>query len=545
MGVENKEEFKTRTKKHENLNIDEIFEEEQEEIEDIDDINIDDFYEEEYEEPKKEVKKEVEKKVIKKTKSRKSHTGLIVFISVVIIIGLFVAAYILMTPTIKLLGDKEIKLTINSEYIEAGVKAKLLGKDKTKDVKVIGEVNTKKTGTYTIVYKVQNLFLISKVKRTVTVVNEGPVIKLEGDKDYSICPKKKYEEVGFKANPVKGKEELEEDLSKNVEFEVKNDVVTYKVKDSNGVMYYTTRNLVREDKTAPDIKLGGNDHIYITLNNKYNEPGYTVEDNCDGKLDDKVKVEGTVDTSKLGDYKVTYTVKDKAGNEATKERTVTIQREIVRRPASLTCGEAGVIYLTFDDGPGGNSTVSILNTLKKYNIKATFFVTSANGGSDDLIKREFDEGHLIALHTSSHEYSQVYKSDEAYWEDLNKISARVERITGKKSKIVRFPGGSSNTVSRHYSTGIMARMAADLESKGYTYVDWNVDSRDAEGKNSDQIYNYTISELSKSKGNVVLMHDIKTTTANALERVIQYGLNNGYKFKVLDSSVICHHRTAN
>ena len=91
----------------------------------------------------------------------------------------------------------------------------------------------------------------------------------------------------------------------------------------------------------------------------------------------------------------------------------------------------------------------------------------------------------------------------------------------------------------------MARMAADLESKGYTYVDWNVDSRDAEGKNSDQIYNYTISELSKSKGNVVLMHDIKTTTANALERVIQYGLNNGYKFKVLDSSVICHHRTAN
>ena len=513
------EEKKTRSKKHEDFDFDEELEK--------------DFYEDE------------EKTVKKEKKKKKGHKKLIIFIIFfLILVGTGVFLY-LMYPNIKLNGNKQVKLTINSIYVEDGAKAEVLGKDKTKNIKVKGKVNTKKKGTYIITYTIKNLFLTNKIKRTVKVLDKGPVITLEGDKNYSICPKKKYEEVGFKANSINGKKVLKDDLSKNVKVKEENDVVTYSIKDKNGVMYITTRNLIREDKVAPEIKLSGNEHVYVTLNNKFNEPGYTVEDNCNDDLTDAVVVDGEVDTSKLGDYTINYSVKDEAKNEATAKRTVTVQKEIVRRSASLGCGKAGVIYLTFDDGPGGNTTISILNTLKKYNVKATFFVTSANGGSDELIKREFDEGHLVALHTSSHEYSQLYRSDEAYWADLNKISERVERITGKKSKIVRFPGGSSNTVSRHYSTGIMARMAADLESKGYTYVDWNVDSRDAEGKNSEQIYYYTTTGLSKSSGNVVLMHDIKSTTANALERVIQYAQNNGYTFDVLDSSVICHHRTAN
>ena len=113
--------------------------------------------------------------------------------------------------------------------------------------------------------------------------------------------------------------------------------------------------------------------------------------------------------------------------------------------------------------------------------------------------------------------------------------------------IIRFPGGSSNTVSRHYSSGIMSRLASLVESKGYTYVDWNVDSTDAETatKSSDTVYSRVVNQLSKSHGNVVLMHDIKTTTAGAIERIVQFGLNNGYTFKTLDSSVVCHHKTAN
>ena len=538
---ENKEERKTRTKKHENLNIDEMFEEEYDEVDKdlYSNDDVKDFYEEE--------NKKEKKVVMKKVKKKKSKKGLFIVLFLLLIVLGSIGFIIVMSPKIKLIGDKNIKLTIKSEYIESGAKAEVFGKDKTKNIKVKGKVNTKKKGKYTITYTIKNLFLEKKVKRVVEVVDEGPVITLEGDKFYSICPKKEYEEVGFKANTIKGDVVNEDDLTKSVESKLENDVVTYKVTDKKGTMFVITRNLIREDKEAPVIKLNGNDHIYVTLNNKFNEPGYVVEDNCNDDLTDGVKTEGEVDTSKLGDYEINYSVKDEAGNEAVAKRVVTIQKEIVKRTASLGCGEPGVIYLTFDDGPNNSTTTTILNVLKKYDVKATFFVTNTNGGSDSQIKREFDEGHLVALHTDSHEYSRLYASDEAYYNDLKKISDRVERITGQKSKIIRFPGGSSNTVSRHYSTGIMSRLANDVEAKGYTYVDWNVDSTDAETatKTSDLVYSRVTSQLSKSKGNVVLMHDIKSTTAGAIERIVQYGLNNGYTFKVLDSSVVCHHRTAN
>src|SRR5699024_5238173 len=101
------------------------------------------------------------------------------------------------------------------------------------------------------------------------------------------------------------------------------------------------------------------------------------------------------------------------------------------------------VYLTFDDGPSEN-TGRILDILKQYNIKATFFVTGNNQEHDDMIKRAFDEGHSIGLHTYTHDYASVYASEEAYFDDLKKISDLVESIIGQKSYLIRFPGGSSN-----------------------------------------------------------------------------------------------------
>ena len=474
-----------------------------------------------------------------KTKNKKKILLIIIIIACIVVIGLGIVFIKLLTPTIKLKGESKIKLTINSEYTDLGATAKFVGKDASSKIKTSGTVKTDKKGTYTITYSIKKLLFESKVKRTVTVLEDGPTITLEGNKETSICPNAEYEEIGFTAT-----NKNEDDLKDKVKTKVEKDLVTYTIKD-NDISFTTTRKLVREDKEAPELKLNGNDHIYVTLGIIYNEQKATATDKCDGDLSEKVVIEGSVDVNTLGDYDINYKVSDEAGNEATASRKVTVQKEVVRRNASLACGQAGVIYLTFDDGPGGSSTTSILNTLKKYNVKATFFVSSANGGSDDLIKREYDEGHLIALHTNSHEYSDVYRSDEAYFNDLNKISDRVERITGQKSKIIRFPGGSSNTVSRRYSSGIMSRLAASVEAKGYTYVDWNVDSRDAENKPCDDVYRYATGGLSKSSGNVVLMHDIKSATACALPRIIEYGQNNGYTFKTLDSSVVCHHKTAN
>ena len=97
--------------------------------------------------------------------------------------------------------------------------------------------------------------------------------------------------------------------------------------------------------------------------------------------------------------------------------------------------------LTFDDGPNNTYTPIILDVLKKYDVKATFFVT--NSGKDELIKREYDEGHAIGLHTASHSYEKIYVSTTAFFNDLDLVAARVKRITGMDATLTRFPGGSS------------------------------------------------------------------------------------------------------
>ena len=189
-----------------------------------------------------------------------------------------------------------------------------------------------------------------------------------------------------------------------------------------------------------------------------------------------------------------------------------------------------VIYLTFDDGPS-DYTMDILNTLDKYNIKATFFVTCSDNLekiSKEIVKR----GHTLALHTCTHKYSYIYSSDENYFEDLNSISNLVEKYTGIKSKFIRFPGGSSNTVSRAYNNGIITRLSNSLKEKGYKYYDWNIDSNDAGGATKEQEYSNVIGALENSNRdiNMVLMHDTKISTKDSLEDIIKDALKLGYTF---------------
>ena len=289
------------------------------------------------------------------------------------------------------------------------------------------------------------------------------------------------------------------------------------------------RKLIYEDKEAPVITLKGTNVLYIRNGENYIEQGYTAIDNCEGDISDKVEAVGNVNTTVNGNYTVTYNVKDSSGNEATATRNVTVQSSIDPNSGTLV---KGGIYLTFDDGPQDGTTNVILDILKEEGVKATFFVT--NKGPDELIKREFDEGHVVALHTASHDYSIVYASDVSYFQDLAIVHDRVQRITGYDSRIIRFPGGSSNTVSRRYSSGIMSRLTQEVLNRGYKYFDWNVSSGDA-GSTTDpnQIYANVVNSLSKNRGNVVLMHDIKTYTRDALRSIIRYGKDNGYTFEVI------------
>lgn len=206
-----------------------------------------------------------------------------------------------------------------------------------------------------------------------------------------------------------------------------------------------------------------------------------------------------------------------------------------------------VCYLTFDDGPSEN-TLKILDVLKKANAKASFFVISTSKLA--YVKRIHAEGHTVALHSNSHNYGKIYSSENAYFNDLNTISNKVKGQIGIEPKIMRFPGGSSNLVSKSYNKGIMTRLTKQVSSKGYVYVDWNVDSGDASGAcvaKNKLVRN--IQTYSKNKGNIcVLMHDTsaKTTTPQALPEIICYLRGKGYRFEALTtSSPVFHHGVNN
>ena len=205
----------------------------------------------------------------------------------------------------------------------------------------------------------------------------------------------------------------------------------------------------------------------------------------------------------------------------------------------------GIIYLTFDDGPG-DYTNALLDVLEKYDVKATFFVTGR--GDDDVIKREFDEGHRVALHTWSHNYSYIYSSIDNYFADLDQVADRVKRITGENAELIRFPGGSSNTISTRYDrrTRIMTTLTREVETRGYQYFDWNVDSDDAgRARTPDEVFNNVTSRL-KAGPNVVLQHDIKDYSVDAVERIIEYGQSHNFYFdKLSGDSFTAHHSVNN
>ncbi len=454
-----------------------------------------------------------------------------IIIAVTLLIGLLTIFF--WPPKFELKG-KDIELKYGESYHEPGYKVTKFGKDYTKKVKVKNKINKDKLGLYEIMYEVKiNGITFKKTRKVKLVDKEKPTITLTGNENITICPQAEYEEEGYKVV-----DNYDGDITDKVKITKKDNQITYSVKDSSGNSAEITRTITKEDKTAPTITLKGNKTQNIYLGNKWSEPGYSATDNCDNDITNNVVKTGTVNTNKLGTYKITYTVKDASGNQTVEQRTI----KVISRPSIPSSGKKGVIYLTFDDGPKEGTTNVILDILKEENVKATFFVT--NSGPDYLIKREYDEGHTVALHTATHNYATVYGSKEGYYNDLKQVQDRVKRITGYESKIIRFPGGSSNTISKKYSPGIMTFLTKDVVNKGYKYYDWNTDSGDAGGTNSASgVYNNVIRNLSKNKANMILMHDIKPHTRDALRNIIRYGKNNGYTFEKITMStpMITHH----
>ncbi len=370
------------------------------------------------------------------------------------------------------------------------------------------------------------------VQRTINYDDpEAPVITLVGENPVWLEHGQKYTEQGYSAY-----DHFDGDLTDQVQVTVTDDAIVYRVVDAHGNVAEVTRQLLYEDVEAPVITLMGESVITMTIGTAYAEPGFTAADNRDGDVTTSVKVTGAVQRYLASTYTLTYTVRDAAGNETSVERTVVV--EPVGRVETVT-PEGKIIYLTFDDGPGAH-TARLLDILAKYNVKATFFVVGT--GSISLLDDIVDQGHSIAIHAYSHDYKKIYASEEAYFEDMLAMQQLIYDHTGVWTTLVRFPGGGSNTVSR-FNPGIMSRLSKAVQDMGFQYFDWNVDSNDAGGaRDAETVANNVIAGCSVRRVSVVLQHDIKGYSVDAVEKIIQWGLANGYTFLPLDpSSPTMHH----
>lgn len=277
------------------------------------------------------------------------------------------------------------------------------------------------------------------------------------------------------------------------------------------------------DKTAPVIHLQGAKTVYAkdSRNLEGAEKGVTVTDN----YDKDIKVSRR-DTNKISDteYEFVYTAIDSSGNMSIAKRKIVIA--------------TGVICLTFDDGPS-SVTPEVLDVLKENNIKATFFILDYSEQSKSMIQRIIDEGHTLAIHGMSHDYSKIYASAEATLENFTSLQKKIKKDFNYDVKYVRFPGGASNTISRNYCEGVMTEAVKKVQEESLEYYDWNVDVDDAgSARTPSEIYNNFVDGILPGVENIVLMHDGEghMPTAKALQEIINYAKENGYVFTAISEN---------
>ena len=425
--------------------------------------------------------------------------GALLLAAVVIgVLSLVRGYFILLPPThMQLNGRTEEHISAFAAYTDPGARLLRGGDPTDAAVTVEGKVDTDVPGDYTLTYQADFRGHSYTAKRLVHVEDrEAPELALTGQAEVTVSRYDLFQDPGAAA-----RDRCDGDLTASIQVTDKasGDVhtLTYTVTDKAGNAATATRRVTVRDIVAPVITLSGQRELFVPLGGAYQEPGYTAQDDADGDLTASVTRAGTVNTASPGVYTLTYTVSDKAGNTATATRQVSVYEN---------SSGGSPVYLTFDDGPSDRVTPRVLDTLKAYNVHATFFIVNYGESGKALIRRMIDEGHTVA--------------------------------------------GSSNTVSRQYSVGIMSRLAQRVQAEGFTYFDWNVSSGDAAGTpaSSGQIYNNVTSALRHDRSNVVLMHDAgaKGTTADALPDIIRYCLANGYSIQpITPATKPVHHGIAN
>ncbi|MGL4990995.1 MAG: polysaccharide deacetylase family protein [Sarcina sp.] len=203
------------------------------------------------------------------------------------------------------------------------------------------------------------------------------------------------------------------------------------------------------------------------------------------------------------------------------------------------------VFLTFDDGPSSTYTPQILKTLNQYGVHGTFFIlgqTLQSKTNQNILKQELMDGNAIANHSYTHNYSTLYPGNSIninlFMNEFNKTESMMKSILGSNfnSKVLRMPGGENSR--QYYKDKNLPAFKNTLAKAGITSIDWNAENGDATGKTytAQQLVQNAINQ-SKGKPDVVLlMHDVKANTAQALPQIIQYYKSQGYTFKVISNA---------
>lgn len=398
------------------------------------------------------------------------------------------------------------------------------------DVKVKSNVDTSSIHTSTISYTLRQQ--TKKIKVHVKDL-QAPVLKL---KPYSTDTVEKVNIDNFVESCKDDSDYTIRIMTKNTE-QVGDHTIKIKAKDQYGNSVTKSTHLIRtKDEIAPEITQ--NSTFMITAGDSFDfKNAATCKDNVDPNPEFSYDA-SKVNTNIAGTYPIIYTAKDRSGNTQSQTFNLVVKEKPVE--------EGKIVYLTFDDGPSQN-TKKILDILDQYNIKATFFVTGRNPNYSNYIQEAYSKGHTIGLHTYTHNYASVYASVDDYFNDLNQVSNYVHSLIGIYPTAIRFPGGSSNTISANYSKGIMTQLTTLVQQKGYQYYDWNCDSTDASGNNipvDTLVKNATSSNADQIN---ILCHDTdaKGTTVSALPQIIEYYKSRGYSFKAITPNSFAPHHGIN
>lgn len=436
---------------------------------------------------------------------------------------------------------EEITVPCGEEFSDPGVYAVTAGRifgEGEKHLKVMpsGKVDSSTPGEYEIKYSVRYMLKDYSITRRVIVESTGPRIELVHDESYRPTWLEGYQEEGYTATDA-----LDGDITDKVERRVEGDKIVYTVTNSQGESATVERTDIYSTG-CPSLSLLGEAQMQVYAAPSFSDPGFTAIDAQGNDLSASVAVGGGVCAYKPGEYDLSYTLTNAVGDSMGVSRHVTVLP--TELPETIT-PEERTIYLTFDDGPGPY-TDQLLDVLAEYNVKVTFFVTCLDEDYEDEVGRAFSEGHSIGVHTASHNYYDIYSSEEAFFADYDTAQEMILRQTGEYTQLSRFPGGSSNTVSS-FNPGIMSRLTQAVTDMGCKYFDWNVSSGDAGGTtDTNTVYKNIINGCSEHKTSIVLQHDIKDYSVAAVEKVIIWGLENGYTFRPLElTSPGSHHAIAN